>query len=126
MWKMVNGRLEQTLDDSRIEFRTTISKALIKELDDLAKANNTHINYLLETGFINLLDSDEQIDFNKKVRPKDRSHYKTTYDKELLEEIKLIAEENKIFINDVIEYSMKFIDVNESKKKDYRYRIEVK
>lgn len=126
MWKMVNGRLEQTLDDSRIEFRTTISKALIKELDDLAKANNTHINYLLETGFINLLDSDEQIDFNKKARPKDRSHYKTTYDKELLEEIKLIAEENKIFINDVIEYSMKFIDVNESKKKDYRYRIEVK
>ena len=30
MWKLVNGKLQQTTDTSRIEFRTTISKALIR------------------------------------------------------------------------------------------------
>lgn len=126
MWKLVNGKLEQTLDDSRIEFRTTISTALIKKLADIAEVNNTHINYLLESGFINLLDCEDKIIFDKKSRPKDRKHYKTTYDKELLEEIKKIATENNLFINDVIEYSMQYIDVEDSKKKGYRYRIEVK
>ncbi|MBD7985906.1 rRNA methyltransferase [Sporosarcina sp. Sa2YVA2] len=126
MWKLENGRLHQTVDESRIEFRTTISKTLIDELAVLAKNNNTHINYLLESGFINLLDCDTEISFDKKLRPKDRKHYKTTYDKELFEEIKTIAADNNLFINDVIEYSMQFIDVEDCKNKDYRYRIEVK
>lgn len=126
MWKLVNGRLEQTIDTSRIEFRTTISKALIDELSETAKRNNTHINYLLESGFINLISKEDTISYDKKLRPKDRKHYKTTYDKELFEEIKIIADNNNLFINDVIEYSTKYIEVENSKNKNYRYRIELK
>lgn len=125
MWKLVNGKLQQTIDTTRIEFRTTISKALINELNNLAESHDTHINYLLESGFINLLSSNDGILFDKKQRPKDREHYKTTYDKELFEEIKELAKENKLYINDVIEYSAQLIDVENSKNKGHRYRIEV-
>ena len=125
MWKLVNGKLQQTIDSSRIEFRTTISKSLIDELAKIAESHNTHINYLLESGFINLLAEQEEISFNKKSRPKDRAHYKTTYDKELFEEIKALAKRSDLFINDVIEYSAQFIDVESSKNKGHRYRIEV-
>lgn len=125
MWKLVNGKLQQTIDTTRIEFRTTISKSLINELANLAEMHNTHINYLLESGFINLLSSNEGITFDKKKRPSDREHYKTTYDQELFNEIKELAKLNKLYINDVIEYSAQFIDVESSKKKGHRYRIEV-
>ncbi|WP_262173077.1 rRNA methyltransferase [Saccharococcus sp. Marseille-Q5394] len=125
MWKIVNGKLQHTTDKSRIVFRTTISKDLIAKLTKVADSNNTHINYLLETGFINLLTLEDGISFNKEQRPKDREHYKTTYDKELFEEIKALAKSNDLFINDVIEYSAQFIDVENSKNKNHRYRIEV-
>ncbi|MCM3637602.1 rRNA methyltransferase [Sporosarcina luteola] len=125
MWKIVNGKLQHTTDKSRIVFRTTISKDLIAKLTKVADGNNTHINYLLETGFINLLTLEDGISFNKEQRPKDREHYKTTYDKELFEEIKALAKSNDLFINDVIEYSAQFIDVENSKNKNHRYRIEV-
>ncbi|WP_339250137.1 rRNA methyltransferase [Sporosarcina sp. FSL W8-0480] len=125
MWKLVNGKLQQTTDMSRVKFRTTISKALIDELSILAKNNNTHVNYLIESGFVNFLDNGEEITFTKDQRPKDRAHYKTTYDKELLEAIKEVAKANELYINDVIEYSTKYIDVENSKNSNYRYRIEV-
>lgn len=125
MWKIVNGKLQHTTDKSRIVFRTTISKELIAKLTKIADSHNTHINYLLETGFINLLTQEDGISFNKEQRPKDREHYKTTYDKELFEEIKALAKNNDLYINDVIEYSTQFIDVENSKNKNHRYRIEV-
>lgn len=125
MWKLVNGKLQHTTDTSRIAFRTTISKELISKLTEIADSHNTHVNYLLESGFINLLSKEEGISFNKELRPKDREHYKTTYDKELFEEIKAFAKSNDLFINDVIEYSAQFIDVENSKNKNHRYRIEV-
>ncbi|MFC5463582.1 rRNA methyltransferase [Lederbergia graminis] len=123
MWKMSNGRLIQVTDSSRIKFRTNISKSLLHQLTEIAEKYNTHVNYLLESGLENLLKHGI-ITFNKKNRPKDRVQYKTTYDKELLESIKKFAEENDLFINDVIEYSTQFIDYNNVKDSDYRYRVE--
>ena len=123
MWKNVNGKLIQTTDPSRVKFRTNISKALLEQLSELAEKHDTYVNYLLETGLENLL-SEGVITFNKETRPKDRIQYKTTYDKDLLEAVKEFAKEHKLFINDVIEYSVNLIDIDKSKDKYYKNRID--
>ncbi len=124
MWKNVNGKLVHVTDISRIKFRTNISKNILRNLENLAEEHDTYANYLLETGLQNLL-ANGFIHYNKKMRPKDRVQYKTTYDKQLLEAVKEFAEEHKLFINDVIEYSVNFVDVNKSKSKDHKNRIEI-
>lgn len=123
MWKNINGRLIQMTDETRVKFRTTISKSVLDQLANLAAANNTHVNYILESGLQEVLNG-KMITFNKKNRPKDRVHYKTTYNKELLEQVKSFAKEHDLFINDVIEYSMNFINMEKVKKEGHRYRIE--
>lgn len=123
MWKLIDGKLVQTVDVSRVKFRTNISESILQSLKIMAEQNNTHINYLLETGIINVLKLGE-ISFNKDLRPKDRIQYKTTYDKELLESLKEFAKKHKLFINDVIEYSVAFINVDDVKSVNHRYRIE--
>ena len=123
MWKNVNGELIHITDSSRVKFRTNISKNILEKLEDLAEKHDTYVNYLLETGLQNVL-AQEFISYNKKARPKDRVQYKTTYDKQLLEAVKEFAKEHKLFINDVIEYSVNHIDVNKSKSKSYKNRIE--
>ena len=123
MWKIVDGKLKQTSDTDRVKFRTNISQTILNDLKKLSEENDTHVNYLLESGLLHVLNQDG-ISFNKDLRPKDRVQYKTTYDKELLAELKKKAKEHNIFINDLIEYSVQFINVEESKSRSYRYRIE--
>src|SRR5690625_5000314 len=123
MWKLENGRLIQTTDTSRVKFRTNISKKILDELETIAVENDTYINYLFENGCENLLLKGT-IQFDKKNRPKDRIQYKTTYNKDLLESIKEFAKSNKLYMNDVIEYSIKYIEIDSVKRKSHRYRIE--
>jgi hypothetical protein len=123
MWKLVNGRLIQTTDDTRVKFRTNVSKSILDQLSALAEENDTYVNYLIETGLQTVL-TQGVITFNKKSRPKDRVQYKTTYDKELLEQVKEFAKNHDLFINDVIEYSVKFIDTKNIKDTSYKHRIE--
>lgn len=123
MWINIRGRLIQQTDASRIKFRTNISKSLLERLSHISQEHDTHINYLIETGLRRILE-ESYISFDKKTRPKDRVQYKTTYDKQLLERTKKFAEDNGLFINDVIEYSCRFIEPSESKTRDFRYRIE--
>lgn len=123
MWKLTDGKLVQTTDQNRIKFRTNISKLLIEHLSKLADEYDSHPNYLLENGLQNLL-SQGTITFNKALRPKDRVQYKTTYDKELLAAVKEFANANNLFINDVLEYSVNFIDYKTIKNSNYKYRVE--
>lgn len=123
MWKLVNGRLVQETDSTRIKFRTNISKSILDQLNTLASDHDTFANYLIESGLRKVL-SQGVITFNKKLRPKDRIQYKTTYDKELLEKVKKFAKDHNIFINDVIEYSTKYIDLENIKDRSYKHRIE--
>lgn len=123
MWKLVNGRLIHTTDETRVKFRTNISESTLESLKDMAEKNNTHINYLLENGLKTVL-MQGVISFNKDTRPKDRIQYKTTYDGELLASVKDFAKKHNVFINDVIEYSVQFINLEKVKKNGYRYRVE--
>lgn len=123
MWKLVDGRLIQTIDVSRIKFRTNISESILESLKVLAAENNTHVNYLIENGLKNVL-TEGVISYNKETRPKDRIQYKTTYDKELLEGVKEFAKKNQLFMNDVIEYSVQYIDDENVKNNNHRYRTE--
>ena len=49
MWKKVNGRLIEVTDESRVKFRTNISKGILDQLQTLALEHDTRVNYLLET-----------------------------------------------------------------------------
>lgn len=123
MWKKGNGRLIQVTDESRIKFRTNISQSILEQLNTLAVKYDTHVNYLIENGLQNVL-SQGVITFNKETRPKDRVQYKTTYDQQLLEQVKEFAKQHKLFINDVIEYSINFIDLKHIKNSSYKHRVE--
>ncbi|MFJ7935901.1 rRNA methyltransferase [Sporosarcina sp. NPDC096371] len=123
MWKLVDGNLIHTTDVSRIKFRTNISESTLESLKLMALEHNTHVNYLIESGLQTVLIQDV-ISFNKESRPKDRIQYKTTYDKELLESTRLFAKTHNLFINDVIEYSVGFIDIQSVKNNCYRFRVE--
>lgn len=123
MWKLVNGKMIQTTDDTRVKFRTNISEEILQQLEQLADEYDTYSNYLLENGLRNVL-ANGIIRYDKELRPTDRIQYKTTYDKELLESVKELAKEHKLFINDVIEYSVDYIEFTDIKTKDYKNRLE--
>lgn len=123
MWKNINGKLVNVTDQNRVKFRTNISKKILTKLRQLAEENNTYANYLLETGLEETL-SLQKITIDKKKRPKDRVQYKTTYDRELLEKVRTFALKNNIYVNDVIEYSVQFISLEDSKKQSHKHRIE--
>lgn len=113
MWKLVNEKLIQTIDNTRVKFRTNVSKSILDQLKILAIENNIHVNYLIENGLQTVLAL-EVITYNKDSRPKDRIQYKTTYDKKLLDLVKEFAMRHHLFINDVIEYSVKYINIEEN------------
>lgn len=123
MWELINGKLRQKTDESRVKFRTNISKTILEQLNQLAAEYDTHVNYLTESGLQAVLKQGV-ITYDKKTRPKDRVQYKTTYDKELLEDVKEFAKKHKLFINDVIEYSVKSIDLENIKNSSYKNRVE--
>ncbi|PZX07503.1 hypothetical protein C7437_101620 [Psychrobacillus insolitus] len=124
MWKLVNGKLVQSVDESRSEYKTRISAVLIQQLKLQAKESNTHIGYLLESGFENILNEDAII-FDKKNRPKDRVDFRTTCDKDILNKLKIFAKKNTLNLNDVIEASVAYIDKSKVKNVDWRYRTEI-
>ena len=100
--------------NTRVKFRTNVSKSILDQLNILAIENDIHVNYLIENGLQTVLAL-EVITFNKESRPKDRVQYKTTYDKILLDQVKEFAKNHHLFINDVIEYSVKYININHIK-----------
>ncbi|MEK4425416.1 rRNA methyltransferase [Solibacillus sp. FSL K6-1523] len=124
MWKIVNHKLIQTTDESRARYKSRISAALIEQLKQLATEHNTHIGYLLENGYLNLLQS-ESISYNKKNRPKDRVEFRTTCDEQLLAHLKDFAKQQQLNLNDVIEESVKYIQFDEVKNASWRYRVEL-
>lgn len=123
MWKVVKGRLVHMTDVSRTPFRTSFSKAILDELKSMAKEHNTYVNYLLESGVQQMLD-EENLVLPKYQKPSDRIQYNTTYDTELLKELRDFAKEKKLHLNDVLEMSVAYIDYKIEKSVHHRYRTE--
>ena len=123
MWKIHNGRLIQTADESRMRYKTRISAIIVEQLKQMAEEHDTHISYLLENGYSNLLEAGV-ITFNKQNRPKDRIEFRTTCDKELLQCLKDFAKAKDLNLNDCIEASISYINVKDVKHANWRYRIE--
>ncbi|WP_040286498.1 hypothetical protein [Sporosarcina koreensis] len=123
MWINRDGQLYQAADETRVKFRTSLSAKVLEELKQRADEHGTFVNYLLEDGLKELLQQ-ETIHFTKDMRPKDRIQYKTTYDEVLLEQVRAAAKEHKLYINDVIEAGVQFIDAERAKRGQHRYRIE--
>ena len=123
MWKNQNGRLVQTADTTRVRYKTRISAALIEQLQTMAHTYDTHIGYLLETGYDALLQHGH-VHFDKQTRPKDRIEFRTTCDAELLQALKTFAKQSPYNLNDVIEASIRYIDTARVKQANWRYRIE--
>jgi len=115
MWKIVDGKIVRTPNSTRISFRTNISKSLLDSLKALADQHNAHVNHLIENGLKNLL-SQTDINLNKIIKPSDRVQYKTTYDKQILNELKVAAKHHRVYMNDLIEHSVKFIELIDIKR----------
>ncbi|TKC19272.1 LAGLIDADG family homing endonuclease [Robertmurraya kyonggiensis] len=94
---------------SRVQFRTNISKYILESLRIAAIEHHTTINNLFEKGLKNLLGT-PVLEINKLSRPVDRVQFKTTYDRELLMKVREFAKQNDLYINDVIEMSVDYID----------------
>jgi len=122
MWLNINGELHHVTDETRITFKTTISKALLDKVEQMAHEYNTHNNYLIENGLMNILNRGE-IFYSKKSRPKDRKTFGTTYNDQLLDIVETFAMKNGLRINDVIEYSIDFINPEQVSNKSRRFRI---
>ncbi|AYC29480.1 rRNA methyltransferase [Paenisporosarcina cavernae] len=123
MWIKIGDRLYQANDSSRVKFRTTFSKRLLEELRALAEKNHTYANYLLETGLEKTLRQNEFVKDQFK-RPTDRIQYKTTFDKDLLNIVRKYAKDKNVSINDIMEYSVKNIDLQNAKSSSHRFRVE--
>jgi hypothetical protein len=115
LWKIVDGKIIRTPSSTRISFRTNISKSLLDSLKALAYQHNTHVNHLFESGLKNLL-SQNDFTFNKIIKPTDRVQYKTTYDKQILDDLKLAAKLHRVHMNDLIEHSVRFIELIDTKR----------
>lgn len=115
-WKLVLGKIVHTPISSRVSFRTSISRTILETLNKLAVENNTYVNYLIENGLENFLGHQDK-ELSKPVDSKDRIQYKSTYDKELLNGIKELAKHQEVFINEVIEHSVQYIDLTKVKRR---------
>ncbi|WP_432364015.1 LAGLIDADG family homing endonuclease [Sporosarcina sp. UB5] len=100
----LRSKEEYLTGHGRIAFRTTISKSILLKLKDIAKKQGKPVNHILEDYLEQLLEKGTIL-YCKGDRPKDRIQYKTTYKKDLLNEIREFAKINGLYINDVIEYS---------------------
>ncbi|MBK3496308.1 rRNA methyltransferase [Viridibacillus sp. YIM B01967] len=123
MWKLTNGKLLQATDTARVKFRTNISATVLERLKEMADDYDTHVNYLLESGIQEVLKQNTIV-YDKATRPIDRVQYKTTYDADLLKALKAFAKQQQVYINDVIEYSVQYIDLEDVKNASYKHRVE--
>ena len=110
-------------DETRIRFKTYIAKEMLEMLNEMAENEETHVGYLIENGLKNLV-ADPNFVFDKSKRIKDKAEFRTTCDKDILNEAKMLAKRQKLNFTDVIQASIQYIRVNEVKSQSWRHRIE--
>ncbi len=123
MWENINGRLVPVTDKTRIRFKTYIAIEMLETLDDIAQKEETHVGYLIENGLKNLV-ADQNFVFDKTKRLRGKVEFRTTCDKEILDQAKEVAKQQKLNFTDVIQASIQYIKINEVKNQNWRHRIE--
>ncbi|MFJ5769854.1 LAGLIDADG family homing endonuclease [Psychrobacillus sp. NPDC093180] len=108
-WKINNGKIVLIPNSSRIGYKSRISQSILDKLKIQAANNNTYVNYMIERALKLFLEKTE-ITFTRNQKPKDRVEFSSTYDKELIEQVKLFAKSKRVPINEIIEYSIQHID----------------
>lgn len=103
-WIIENNEIIH-VNNNRKSIKTYVSNTLINELRDVANANNTKINYLIEPIINQLINTSIKIK-SEQMKPKDRVEFRTTFDKELVERMKLYKNANNMKLNEIIEYGM--------------------
>ncbi|MEN0649353.1 rRNA methyltransferase [Caldifermentibacillus hisashii] len=116
MYKLVDNKIVSIHHSQRVKFRTNVSKSLLLRLAEIASEYKLSVNHLIENGLENLLKANIVPVIDKNKRPKDRVQYKTTYNANLLANVKSFAGKHGFRINDLIEYSEQFIDMNQISK----------
>ncbi|WP_053366728.1 LAGLIDADG family homing endonuclease [Bacillus sp. FJAT-27245] len=106
----------------RVKFRTTVSSGILAKLGELAKQNNTYTNYLLESG-MNILMNEKDLNLIKNKRS-DRVHYKSSFDRELLDKARVFAKTYGIHMSDLIEYAAECNDVTVAVREGRSKRIQ--
>lgn len=124
MWKIHNGKLIQTTDESRIRYKTRMSAAIINSLKQLAEKYDTHIGYLLENGYSNLIESGTIV-YDKKTGLKTASNFGRHAIRNYWITLKEFAKDHNTNLNDVIEASVAYINYEDVKHANWRYRVEV-
>lgn len=124
MWKIHNGKLIQTTDESRIRYKTRMSAAIINSLKQLAEKYDTHIGYLLENGYSNLIESGTIV-YDKKTGLKTASNFGRHAIRNYWIAWKEFAKDHNPNLNDVIEASVAYINYEDVKHANWRYRVEV-
>ncbi len=95
--------------DSRVQFRTNISSALLSQIRDIATKKNTKTNFLIEEE-MKLVIHCNVTGIQKAYKAKrDRVQYKTTYKKDLLDAIRNHASKLNVNINDIMEHCIRNI-----------------
>lgn len=111
----LNGKTElQKLAEIIYKNTDTKNFLIYKRVYMTQHLDNPYVpKWMQKDGKLKHINSGSRIAFRTNISSRtldDRIQYKTTYDKELLIRIKGFAKENNLFINDVIEYSIHFID----------------
>lgn len=123
MWKNIKGRLVPITDESRIRFKTYIAKELLETLNEMAEKQETHVGYLIENGLKNLVE-DADFVFDKSKRIKGKLEFRTTCDKDILNEAKKLAKQQELNFTDMVQASIQYIKIDEVKGHNWRHRIE--
>ena len=123
MWENINGVLIHTTDENRKEFKTTIKPDILQRYREIAEENNTTISYLFESLFENIMKDDNV--YLEKTKG-GRVDFRTTCDKELLNDFNIFAKSYGVGLNTIIEQGIKYIDLTNVKDRKWAYRIEKK
>lgn len=116
---MAYTSLVRSVNPDRQHYNTSLSTALVNQIKELAKQEDSSYNFLIEEGLHEILDN-----YNKKKRmtfpkrAKDRKQVNTTYSAILMGRIDLIAQKWNVKRNDIIEEAMRRVVQKRSTQED--------
>lgn len=102
-WEIIDGQIKHINNSSKRNIKFRIDNNLITEIKNLAKETQQFLNELIEPEIIKIINNKE-IPIRK--RKKERVEFRTTLDERTIEQMKQIAEMQKVSLSNIVEQSM--------------------